>query len=97
MPLPTYIQTLLRQYDNSEMDWGDRNNSHVMDDLAYEVTQNNDEIYVLSRDFFSDMREFASRMYTPAQLQNYPAPLPDRTCRNAINCLRRRIRSGRFT
>ena len=97
MPLPTYIQHHLRQYDNSEMDWGEINNSHIMDNLAYEVTQNNDQVYVLSRDFISDMREFASRMYTPSQLQNYPAPLPDRTCRNAIRCMRRRIRSGRFT
>ena len=67
-----------------------------MDYLAHEVMQNHADAYVLSHQFMADMREFASRMYTPAQLQNYPAPLPDRTCRNAINCLRRRIRSGRF-
>ena len=96
MPLPVYIQTGLRRYDNHEADWGDRNNSRVMDDLAYEVTQHNDEVYVLSHDFASDMRDFAPMMYTVAQLQANPTPLPDRTCRNAINSLRRRIRSGRF-
>lgn len=97
MPLPTYIQHHLRQYDNSEMNWGEINNSHLLDNLAHDVWSHNDVSYVLSHQFSTDMREFASRMYTPAQLQSYPAPLPDRMCRNAISCLRRRIRSGHFT
>lgn len=91
MPLPAYIQTRLRQYDYNEASWGEANNSHLMDNLALDVRSHNDVPYVLSRQFSTDMREFASRMYTSVQLQMYPAPLPERTCRNAIRCLRRRI------
>lgn len=91
MSLPIYIQDLLHQYNNSELSWGGVNNSQLMDQLARDVQKHNDEWYVKSRRFAKDMREFASRMYTTAQLQSYPAPLPDRSCKNAIKCLRRRI------
>lgn len=56
MPLPAYIQNHLRQYDNSEMDWGEANNSHLMDNLALDVRSHNDVLYVLSRQFSTDMR-----------------------------------------
>lgn len=91
MPLPAYIQTRLRQYDYNEASWGGRNNSHTMGYLAEDVRTNRDETYVLSHQFIDDMQLFSNEMYTIAQLQTCPTPLPARTCRNAIRCLRRRI------
>jgi len=92
MSLPSYIQNCLRQYDNNELSWGGVNNSKLMDQLVKGVQNNNDEKYVKSRRFAKDMREFASRIYTTAQLQSDPAPMPFRTCWNAIKCLRRKIK-----
>lgn len=91
MPLPTNIQWLLRQYDNSEISWGDYNNSRLMDQLAQFIHNNNLNAYVHSRQFAIDISLFIPIMYTAAQMQNYPSPIPKRICKNAVRCLRRRV------
>lgn len=91
MPLPTALQQLLRQYDNSELDWRGVNNQHLLDQIAQWGTQYNQHSYVHSRQFATDMRLFSSTMYTLSQLQAYPTPNPTRILKNAIPNIRRRI------
>lgn len=91
MPLPTALQKLLRQYDNSELDWRGFNNQQLLDKIAQWGTQNRQHHYVHSRQFVTDMRMFSNNMYTLSQLQTSPAPNPIRILKNAIQNIRKRI------
>lgn len=91
MALDKGLQGLLRQYDNSETSWGGKHNSDLLKRIHQYIEDNLSEYYIHSASFTKDMQEFSQSMYTKAQLYSYPTPLPDRTCKNAVRNLRKRI------
>lgn len=88
MPLPLDLQDLLRQYDNLEDDWRGQNNQKVLDQIQKWGLNNHQQYYIHSRQFATDMRIFASLMYTHTQLRTYPALNPTRIIKNAIPNIR---------
>lgn len=84
MPLPLDLQNLLRRYDNLEDDWRRQNNQKLLDQIQKWGLNNNQHDYIHSRQFATDMRIFASQMYTHTQLRTYPAPNPTRIIKNTI-------------
>lgn len=91
MPLPTDLQNLLRQYDVNEVSWRCRNNQRLLDRIQQWIWTNNQQHYIRSRQFATDMRLFSESMYTTAQLRTYPAPMTWKILKNAVSNIRRRI------
>lgn len=91
MALDQGLKDLLRKYDNSETSWGGKHNSDLLERIQQYIEDNLSKNYIHSVNFTRDMQGFSHSMYTSSQLQNYPAPLPDRICKNALRNLRKRI------
>lgn len=91
MALDKGLQDLLRQYDNNETSWGGKHNTDLLERIQQYIENNWNEHYIHSASFTKDMQEFSQSMYTKAQLYSYPAPFPDRICKNAVRNLRHRV------
>lgn len=92
MALDQGLQNLLREYDNSETSWGGVNNSDLSKRIKQYVADNLSSHYIHSESFTKDMQDFSHTMYTTAQLQSFPAPWPERICKNAVRNLRKSIK-----
>ena len=91
MALDKGLQNLLKEYDNSETSWGGIHNSDLLERITQYVKDHLSKQYIHSASFARDMQDFSQSMYSTGQLQSYPAPLPNRICKNALRNLRKRI------